>query len=111
MKLGQRAMIAAKVRHLDLSFNDKSRIEFAKETKVSSGYIGQASIVLKWAADQADAVISGAIALNDAYKEAQDRKRAGTALSRECNCTVDFLPYRSASIAPTDIQSRLGLDE
>jgi hypothetical protein len=75
-------MIAAKVRHLDLSLNDKSRIEFAKETKVSSGYIGQAAIVLKWAADQVDSVISGAITLNDAYKEAQDRKRAVE--SEEC---------------------------
>lgn len=70
---GQQAMIAAKVK--PLSFNDKPRATLAKELKVASGYIGQAELVLQYASDLSDGVLSGAMALNAAYEIAQTRKK------------------------------------
>ena len=55
MKLGQRAMIAAKVR----SLNDQTIRETVKQVKVAHGYVVQASIVLQYRPDLADEVILG----------------------------------------------------
>jgi hypothetical protein len=41
---------------------------------VSQTRVAQASVVLEYASDMADGVLSGATALNDAYEEAQNRK-------------------------------------
>jgi hypothetical protein len=65
MKLGQRAMIAAKVVILNIT----SGREAAKIARASEQYVSHAKLVIKYASDQVDAVISGAIALNDAYEQ------------------------------------------
>ena len=96
MKLGQRAMIAAKVNSLkNNEFGEKQRL--ALLAKVSRPYVAMAALVLEYANDQADAVISGAIALNDAYKEAQARKRAVESCTANpkvalCIALSDFSP-------------------
>jgi hypothetical protein len=64
MKLGQRAMIGAKV----LRIKYATIREAGKQIGVSNSYIAHASVVLEYANDQVDGVISGAIALNDAYR-------------------------------------------
>jgi ParB-like nuclease domain len=69
MKLGQRAMIGAKVAVL----NTAMKKDVARVAKVSAGYVAHASLVLQFASDMVDGVISGAIALNDAYAKAQKR--------------------------------------
>jgi hypothetical protein len=58
--VGQRAMIAAKVRILNI----QSTRKVAKEAGISQQYVAHAAIVLQYASDQVDAVISGEIALN-----------------------------------------------
>jgi hypothetical protein len=67
MKLGQRAMVAAKV----CSLNEQSTRTVSKTVGVALGYIGQASIILQHRPDLADLVITGAMSLNDAYEKAQ----------------------------------------
>jgi hypothetical protein len=57
MKLGQRAMIAAKVR--DLLKNNKSTTVAAKEAGVAQSYVAQASVVLQYANDQVEGLHKG----------------------------------------------------
>jgi hypothetical protein len=62
MKLGQRAMIAAKVRVL----NTQSTRATAKQVGVAQTYIAHASVVLQYGPDIADEVIAGSMPLNEA---------------------------------------------
>ena len=71
---GQRAMIAAKVRSLNKNYSTSR--ETAKQAGVAQGYVNQATVVLQYAEELTDAVVSGATPLNDAYKVAQERKAA-----------------------------------
>jgi len=58
MKLGQRAMIAAKVNSLqNKEFGNQKKV--ADEIGVTAGYVSKASLVLLYAIDQVDGVISG----------------------------------------------------
>jgi hypothetical protein len=66
-------MVAAKV----CLFKRQPIREIEKKVGVSRGQIGYASIVLQYRADLADLVISGAMALNEAYEKAQDSKKTG----------------------------------
>lgn len=77
MKLGQRAMIAAKVAHL----MGASQRKTAKSVGIAKGYVSNADIVLQYGPDLVDSVIAGTLALNDAYTEAKNRK--AIALSEE----------------------------
>jgi len=45
-------------------------------TGVSKTRVGQAAVVVEYASDLVEAVLSGPMALNDAYAEAQRRKAA-----------------------------------
>jgi hypothetical protein len=66
MKLGQRAMVAAKMRILNI----QSTRAAAKQTGVAQSYVAHASIVLQYLPDLADAIIQGDLALNEAYEKA-----------------------------------------
>jgi hypothetical protein len=70
---GQQAMIAA--RAMALSQNGTMR-SVARSVGVGKSRVGEAAIILAHAPDLADAVVSGATPLNEAYKTAQDRKSA-----------------------------------
>lgn len=75
---GQMAMITAKACSLnerDLrSFGERTARSLSEQAGVSTGRIAQASTVLRHAPELVTPVISGAVALNDAYKTARDRK-------------------------------------
>nr|WP_075004259.1 ParB/RepB/Spo0J family partition protein [Streptacidiphilus jiangxiensis] len=75
---GQTAMIAAKAcssnEHALRSLDELTARSLSEQAGVSLGGIGQANMVLRFAADLVDSVISGAIGLNEAYKEAKKRK-------------------------------------
>ena len=48
--------------------------KLAKNTGTTKSRVGQAAIVLEFAPDLADSIMSGARSLDDAYKTAQQRK-------------------------------------
>ena len=68
---GQRTMIAAQSKSI---FNIQSRA--AEIAEVSRQGMSHASTVIKYAPDLAEQVVSGALALNEAYRTAQSRKVA-----------------------------------
>lgn len=77
---GQQAMVVAKARseakkHTDSEAERHVRSE-AKRNGLSAARISQASTVLQHAPDLADAVISGAMGLDEAYKVARENKAA-----------------------------------
>lgn len=80
---GQKAMIAAKARK-DLGRSKKSSDsedfmtieEMAILTGVAQGALGSACIIMEFAKDQIDLVISGGVAFETAYSKAQERKKA-----------------------------------
>jgi hypothetical protein len=74
MTKGQRAMIAAKVRSLNNNYSTTR--DTAKQTGVTQGYVNLAVCVLEYAKELTDAVLSGDMPLNDAYRVAQERKAA-----------------------------------
>ena len=69
---GQRAMIAAQSQ----LFLRNNQTELSRAADVNQGKISQASTVIKYAPDLAEQVVSGALALNEAYRTAQSRKAA-----------------------------------
>lgn len=68
---GQRTMIAAQSKSI---FKIQSKA--AEIAQVSKQQVSHASIVLQYAPDLAEQVVSGALALNEAYRTAQSRKVA-----------------------------------
>ena len=72
MTQGQRAMITAKTCLL----SKQSQRAASKQTGVNDTRIAQAAVVLKYAQELSDEVLSGATPLNEAYKTAQERKEA-----------------------------------
>jgi ParB-like chromosome segregation protein Spo0J len=70
---GQRAMAVARAADL---LNKSAGMVEADAAQVSKPYIAQANTVLRYAPDIADAVLGGASTLAEAYKVAQDRKKA-----------------------------------
>jgi hypothetical protein len=71
MKLGQRAMVAARI----CLIKNISQPKAAKVAGVSQGYVGHAAIVLQYCPDLAESVSRGDIALNEAYEKALTLKR------------------------------------
>src|SRR5215472_1405505 len=69
---GQQAMAVAKARHL----SGTTQREAAHAQKLSIGRIAQADVVLQYAPELADMVLSGAKPLDVAYEEARQRKAA-----------------------------------
>ncbi|MCX5278349.1 MULTISPECIES: ParB N-terminal domain-containing protein [Streptomyces] len=75
---GQLAMITAKAcsfsEHEQRPLGEQSVRSLSEQSGVSTGRIGQASMVLRHAPDLADAVINGTMGLNEAYSVAQKNK-------------------------------------
>ncbi len=71
MKQGQRAMVAAKIQ----LFLKNSQPKAAKQAGVSQAQVAYAVVVLEYAPDLADSVVAGNTPLNEAYEEAQRRKK------------------------------------
>lgn len=94
MSKGQRAMAVARVRLL----NNRPMSEVAEAADVAKAYVVKASTVLHYAPDVADAVMSGATALNDAYKVAQDRKKAADTIEARMAQLRDEAPDLAALI-------------
>jgi ParB-like chromosome segregation protein Spo0J len=69
---GQQAMAVAKARLL----SKQTMRAAAQVSNVSPARVSQASLVLEYANDLSEAVLSGNTSLNDAYKIAQERKEA-----------------------------------
>ena len=80
MTKGQIAMAAAKASRIVFSENKASKTVRAlgESVGVSGGRIAFATLVLEFAPDFADGVLSGAIQLNEAYRVAQERKSAAS---------------------------------
>jgi hypothetical protein len=75
---GQAAMISAKARseseHQPCSDSEHSTRSVSEQTGLSLGRISQANVVLQHAADLVEAVISGAMGLDEAYAIARENK-------------------------------------
>ncbi len=72
---GQRAMAAALL--VSQSETSRERREsIADAGGFSTGRLGQAQAVLKYAEELADSVMAGTVPLNDAYAEARQRKES-----------------------------------
>lgn len=69
---GQQAMVAARAARISKKYQEAA----AREYGVSQPRISYANVVLSFAPDLADAVVAGAKQLNDAYREARERKQA-----------------------------------
>lgn len=72
MTQGQKAMVVAQSK----LFATNNQTELSKVADVSRPRVGYASIVIKYAPDLAEQVVSGALGLDDAYRTAQSRKAA-----------------------------------
>ena len=87
---GQAAMIAAKA----LLVSSKTQAQAASEVGVAQQRISQARTVLEHAPDLADAVITGAKPLDEAYRIARERKTAAQSeeaqLTRLCGEDADL---------------------
>jgi hypothetical protein len=70
---GQQAMVAARA----LLVSNSSQSSVANSVRVSQGRIGQAVTVRDHAPDLADAVIAGAMGLDEAYRIARENKTKG----------------------------------
>lgn len=71
---GQRAMAVAKIYPEPAKMKRKGTGSVFT-TELSGGYMSHARTVLKWAPEHVDAVIAGALSLDAAYDDAQERKR------------------------------------
>lgn len=71
---GQSAMVAARERLI----SKRSQRATAGQFGVNAGRLGQASVIIEFAPDLVDQVISGGLPLDAAYVTAKDRKRAKT---------------------------------
>jgi ParB/RepB/Spo0J family partition protein len=100
---GQRAMLAAQAADV----TGQTQREVAAAQKLSTGRVGQAATVLDHAPDLANAVVAGARSLDDAYKEAQDRKRAAT----DAEAQIAKLLAEAPDIAIHVIEDGLPLNE
>lgn len=91
---GQRAMAVAQVRLL----NNHSTRDAAEVANVAQAYVAKAASVLRYAPDVAEAVMSGATALNDAYAVAQERKKAADTTEARMREIRDEAPDLAALI-------------
>jgi ParB/RepB/Spo0J family partition protein len=100
---GQQAMAVAKA----LLLSNKTQTQAAKQTQVSQTRIAQASIVLQYAPDLADGVLSGALALNVAYEQAQKRKDQSSSTDE----ALKRLHKESPELADLVVEERMSLGE
>jgi len=99
---GQRTMIAAQSKSI---FKIQSKA--AEIAQVSKQQVSHASIVLQYAPDLAEQVVSGALALNDAYRTAQSRKVA----TERSEQTLQDLQSEAPDLADLVTEESLSLAE
>lgn len=105
---GQKAMVAVEARFLK-NENTTAQGLALDAGEVSSGYIGQALMVHKFAPDLVPLVISGALPLNEAYASARERKRSAAEKARKRERINREAPDLSARV--DDEKDKLTLDE
>ena len=99
---GQRTMIAAQSKSI---FKIQSKA--AEIAQVSKQQVSHASIVLQYAPDLAEQVVSGALALNEAYRTAQSRKVA----TEQTTQTLQDLQSEAPDLADLVTEESLSLAE
>lgn len=99
---GQRAMIAART-----LLKNSSQSEVAEKAGVSQQYVGQAKVVLDYATDLVDGVVSGVKPLHEAYGTARDRKDEKEQLAAGSTELSTEAPDLAAEVT----EERLTLDE
>jgi hypothetical protein len=99
MTKGQQAMVVARAR----SVSEQSVRSMAKATGVTSTRIANASTVLDHAPDLADAVVTGATSLDEAYKVARDRKRAADDTEAQMARLLAEAPDLAARVAEEQV--------
>lgn len=99
---GQIAMVAA--RALLVS---SSQTEVARHVGISQQRVGQAKVVLDHAPDFADLVVSGSKSLDEAYREAQQRKRAAQSVDQQ----MADLKEEAPDLCDQVLEERLTLTE
>ena len=90
---GQRAMIAAR------AMGDFETKSVASQTGISAGRIAYARTVLNFAPELADSVVSGATSLDEAYKQARERKQEQADAEQTAKDSIARL-NRLAKLAP-----------
>lgn len=100
---GQRAMIAAQSKLLVTN----NQTDLSKVAEVSQSGIAQASVVIKFAPDLAEQVVSGALGLQDAYRTAQSRKVA----TERTTQTLQDLQSEAPDLADLVTEESLSLAE
>jgi hypothetical protein len=103
MTQGQKAMVAAKSK----LFPRNNQTSLSKIAGVSQSRIGYASTVIDYAPDLAEQVVSGALALNDAYRTAQSRKVA----TERSEQTLQDLQSEAPDLADLVTEESLSLAE
>jgi ParB-like chromosome segregation protein Spo0J len=107
---GQRAMAVARV----LLVSSKSQQESANAVGVSRQRVTQASVVLEYAPELADAVLSGSLPLDKAYETARANKEAkASEAERAARMTerLERLAQEAPDLADLVIEERMSLDE
>jgi ParB/RepB/Spo0J family partition protein len=100
---GQRAMIAAQSKLLVTN----NQTELSRVADVSRAGIAQASVVIQFAPDLAEQVVSGALGLQDAYRTAQSRKVA----TERSEQTLQDLQSEAPDLADLVTEETLSLAE
>lgn len=100
---GQAAMAVARARLV----SKQTVREVAQTAGVNAGRVGQATTVLDYAPDLADAVMSGATSLDDAYTEARRRKEAANSTAAR----MARLQTAAPDVADLVIEERMSLGE
>jgi hypothetical protein len=102
MTKGQRAMAVAKI----CSVSEQSVRETSKQTGVTATRIACARTVLRYAPEQAEGVLSGAIPLDAAYEKAREAK----AMAEGRDAVFAELKMRRADLADQVVEGRLTLE-
>lgn len=90
---GQRAMIAAR------AMGDLETKSIAEQIGMTAGRVAQARTVLNFAPELADSVVSGATSLDEAYKQARERKQEQADAEQTAKDSIARL-NRLAKLAP-----------
>lgn len=111
---GQRAMVVAKSTNLVNSHDWGDRTEVARTTGVPNWRITQALMILQYAEEQTNSVISGAVTFDAAFRIAQARQEEDRALKRQAEeqrQQLALLQERARDLAELVVEERMPLEE
>lgn len=107
---GQAAMLAFKARLVSSpgpGLTEEVRSELIEQSGTGKTRIDRAVAVARWTPDLIDTVIAGATALDEAYREAQNRRAA----AESADAKLDLLRVKASDLADEVIEERLTLTE